>query len=291
MIARLIRLALRGVADLGRNPLAQALTLGAVTLAAFLAGLFLLLVVNLNQALLTAGGEFVFQVYWAPETPEAVLLEQWARLDALPGFQGKATYTPAQALDELGLALGGDAKAIRGLTGGALPPTAVVTLHAPQADPAAFVQQTLGALQGLSGVADIHYSALQVDLARSWQRFAHTVLWPLIVLLGLTAALMVGNTLRLSLAGRRDEVDILRLVGAGRWYIQLPLLVGGAVQGLAGGALALGLLALAHLALADLAATPPLSLEFHFLPLAHCLALLGGMALVGALASMVALRE
>ncbi|WP_291497266.1 FtsX-like permease family protein [Desulfocurvus sp.] len=291
MIARMARLLLRGVADLGRNPLAQALTLCAVTLTAFLAGLFLLLLVNLNQALLSAGGDFVFQVYWAPGTPEDALRDQWARLDALPGFQAKTTYTPAQALDELGLALGGEAKAIGGLTGGALPPTAVVSLRAPEADPAVFVQQTLSALQGLPGVADIHYSALQVDLARSWQRFARTVLWPLIGLLGFTAALVVGNTVRLSLAGRRDEVDILRLVGAGRWYIQLPLLVGGAVQGLAGGALALGLLALAHLALADLAATPPLNMTFAFLPLGHCLALAGGMALAGALASLVALRE
>jgi len=290
VIVRLARLVLRGVADLGRNPLAQALTLCAVTLTAFLAGLFLLLLVNLNQALLSAGGEFVFQVYWAPETPLETVRGQWQELDALPGFHAKTTYTPDQALAELGMALQGDAATLKGLTGG-LPPTAAISLRAPEADPAEFVQQTLRALQGLPGVADIHYSALQVDLARSWQRFARTVLWPLIVLLGLTGALVVGNTLRLSLAGRHDEVEILRLVGAGRWYIQLPLLVGGAVQGLVGGALALGLLALAHLALADLAATPPLHMAFTFLPPAHCLALLAGMVLVGVLSSLVALRE
>ncbi|WP_028587639.1 cell division protein FtsX [Desulfocurvus vexinensis] len=291
MIARLARLILRGVADLGRNPLAQALALGAVTLTAFLAGLFLLLLVNLNQALLSAGGEFVFQVYWASDAPLDTVRAQWQELDALPGFHAKTTYTPDQALAELGVALQGGAEALKTLPGGGLPPTAVVSLHAPGADPAEFVQQTLRALQGLPGVADIHYSALQVDLARSWQRFARTVLWPLIGLLGLTGALVVGNTLRLALAGRRDEVEILRLVGAGRWYIQLPLLVGGAVQGLLGGVLALGLLALAHLALADLAATPPLHMAFTFLPLAHCLALLAGMTLVGVLSSLVALRE
>lgn len=292
MIARALRLTLRGLADLRRNPLAQLLTLCAVTLTAFLAGLFLLVVVNLNHELLSASGEFVFQVYWQPEAPTASVREQWRALEKLPHCREVRTYTPDQALAELGGALGENAEALRTLSkDNPLPPTAVVYFEAPEGDPETFAQETLRRLETLPGVAEVHYSALELDLAKAWVRFSHTVLWPLIALLGLIGALIVGNTLRLSLTRRRDEVEILRLVGASRWYIQFPLLIGGAAQGFTGGLLSLGMLKLVQLALADFLATPPLALAFTALPLPHSLALVAGMTLVGMLSSLVALSE
>ncbi len=292
MIARLLRLTLRGLADLRRNPLAQLLTLCAVTLTAFLAGLFLLVVVNLNNELLSASGEFVFQVYWKQDAPMKDVRAQWRDLAALPHFREVRTYTPDQALDELGGALKNGAKALAELSrDNPLPPTAVVYFDAPGGDPDLFAQQTLRRLETMPHVAEVHFSALELDLAKAWARFSRTVLWPLIGLLGLVGALVVGNTLRLSLTRRRDEVEILRLVGASRWYIQFPLLVGGAAQGLTGGVLSLGMLKLVQLALADFLATPPLSLTFTALPPAHSLALVAGMTLVGMLSSLVALSE
>lgn len=292
MIARFLRLGLRGVGDLGRNPLQQLLTLCAVTLTAFLAGLFLLVVVNLNRELLTASGEFVFQVYWQENAPMSAVREQWDGLTDLPHVSDLTTYTPEQALAELGGALEGGTGALAELgRDNPLPPTAVVYFSAPDGDPDVFTQRTLRRLQTMPGVADVHFSSLELDLAKAWVRFSRRVLWPLIALLGLVGALVVGNTLRLSLAGRREEVEILRLVGASRWYVQFPLVVGGAVQGFTGGLAALGMLKLVHLSLADFMHTPPLDLAFTFLPLAHAAALVAGMTLVGVLSSLVALRE
>lgn len=292
MIARLLRLAVRGLADLGRDPLAQLLTLCAVTLTAFLAGLFLLVVVNLNQELLSTSGEFVFQVYWKQNADMKTVRSQWQGLSAMEYYQGGRTYTPAEALEELGGSLEGGAGALAQLgKDNPLPPTAVVYFSAPDQDPGLFAQQTVRSLQSLPGVADVHFSAVELDLAKAWVRFSHTVLWPLIALLGLVGALVVGNTLRLGLIHRRDEVEILRLVGASRWYIQFPLLVGGAAQGFAGGVLSLGMLKLVQISLADFLATPPLSLKFSYLPPAHAAALVAGMTLVGVLSSLVALRD
>ncbi|MDE3720992.1 MULTISPECIES: permease-like cell division protein FtsX [Nocardiopsis] len=54
------------------------------------------------------------------------------------------------------------------------------------------------------------------------------------------AALLIGNTIRLSAYSRRRETGIMRLVGASNFYIQLPFLLEGAIAGLAGGLIASG---------------------------------------------------
>ncbi|WP_461209807.1 cell division protein FtsX [Desulfocurvus sp. DL9XJH121] len=288
----LLRLLGRGVADLARNPLAQTLTLAAVTLTAFLAGLFLLFVVNLNQELLTAKGGFAFQVYWRADADMRTLRAQWQEFDALDHLQGKQTFSPDQALDELARTLESPPEDLRRLSGDSpLPATAVLWFSAPQgADPELFAQGVLRKLGGLPGVADVHYSALELGLAKAWSGFSRSVLWPLIAFLGLVTALIVGNTLRLSLASRRDEVEILQLVGAGTWYIRLPLVTGGAVLGFAGGCLSLGLLKAVQLPLAELFNTPPLNLSITFLPPEYALGLVACVTAVAALASAAVAR-
>ena len=62
------------------------------------------------------------------------------------------------------------------------------------------------------------------------------------LVLALATLLIVANTIRLSIYARRDEIDILRLVGASRTYVAAPFLLEGLLEGVAGGLLGLGLL-------------------------------------------------
>jgi cell division transport system permease protein len=63
------------------------------------------------------------------------------------------------------------------------------------------------------------------------------------------ATFTTSNVIRLAMYSRRDEVEILQLVGATRAFIQGPFLLEGLLQGLMGGLLALGLLGGTHLTL------------------------------------------
>ena len=56
--------------------------------------------------------------------------------------------------------------------------------------------------------------------------------------LALAALLIVTNTIRLALLARRDELEILRLVGASRSFMYTPFLLEGLLQGAMGGAVA-----------------------------------------------------
>ncbi len=302
MIGVAIRQIWRGLRGLGQNPWAQALTLAAVTLSAFLGGLFLLVLFNLDQQLARTGGDFAFQVYWRADADMAVVNKQWDQLDGLPRLAGKTTWTPDQALEELARSMDGqsgdpadpmlDKRIMAGLkASNPLPATALLTFNAPADDPDPWAKGMLTHLRSLEGVASVRFNALELDFAKSWGRFSRRVIWPLIGFLGLVVALVVGNTIKLSLLTRREEVEILHLVGASRWYIQLPLLAGGAVQGLVGGCLALIMLKGVQLSLQDLFNTPPLMLEIRFIPLEQAAVVVAVMVFVSVAASWVAVRQ
>lgn len=69
-------------------------------------------------------------------------------------------------------------------------------------------------------------------------------MWGLAILLVLTTALLVGNTIRLSIYARRREVEVMRMVGATSWFIRWPFVIEGVFVGAAGGLMAILLLLL-----------------------------------------------
>ena len=86
------------------------------------------------------------------------------------------------------------------------------------------------------------------------------VLTIITALLILASLMLVSNTIRLSIYTRRREVEVMRLVGATRWFIRWPFMIEGVVVGLAGGLVAILILWLGKITIVD-----PLSSSFEFL--------------------------
>jgi cell division transport system permease protein len=70
-------------------------------------------------------------------------------------------------------------------------------------------------------------------------------------LLVLASLMLVGNTIRLSIYTRRREVEVMRLVGATRWFIRWPFMIEGMVVGLAGGLIAILILWIGKITIVD----------------------------------------
>ena len=104
----------------------------------------------------------------------------------------------------------------------------------------------------------VQQDALWLQRLAGWLRFGNRVAWVLAALLGMGALLVVGNTVRLDIQSRREEIGVLQLLGASDGFVRRPFLYLGAWYGLAAGGLALGVLTLAwmglHAPLAELAA-------------------------------------
>ncbi|MEE8407142.1 MAG: permease-like cell division protein FtsX [Acidimicrobiia bacterium] len=60
----------------------------------------------------------------------------------------------------------------------------------------------------------------------------------LAIALGLSAIVLIANTIRLAIYARREEVAIMKLVGASNWFIRVPFLLEGMIEGVAGATLA-----------------------------------------------------
>lgn len=159
--------------------------------------------------------------------------------------------TPDEGLQEL-RERGGLGDAIDALGDNPLPSVLIVT---PRGDETALAES----LSALPEADQVQRDAQWRKRLDGWLRFGGRVVWVLGLLLGLGALLVVGNTVRLDIQSRREEIGVLQLLGARDGFIRRPFLYLGAWYGLAAGALALGLLTLAawslRAPLADLAAT------------------------------------
>ncbi|MGA7096230.1 MAG: permease-like cell division protein FtsX [Acidimicrobiia bacterium] len=71
------------------------------------------------------------------------------------------------------------------------------------------------------------------------------------IVLGLSAVVLIANTIRLAIYARRDEVEIMKLVGASNWYIRIPFLLEGLIEGVLGAAFAVFAVWLGSTRLAD----------------------------------------
>jgi cell division transport system permease protein len=118
-----------------------------------------------------------------------------------------------------------------------------------------------------------------------WLRFGNRVAWVLAALFGLGALLVVGNTVRLDIQSRREEIGVLQLLGASDGFIRRPFLYLGAWYGLVAGVLAIALLTAAALALqpaiAELAATYGSRFALQGFAPMHALAVVLGAVLLG----------
>lgn len=113
------------------------------------------------------------------------------------------------------------------------------------------------ALKALPQADQVQFDAVWRDRLDAWLGFGGRVALVLAALLGAGALLVVGNTVRLDIQSRREEIGVLQLLGASDGFVRRPFLYLGAWYGLAAGGLALGVLTLAWMALrmplADLA--------------------------------------
>ena len=104
---------------------------------------------------------------------------------------------------------------------------------------------------------DRQQASEQIEQVTSALKIVLTVMTALLIAASL---MLVGNTIRLSIYTRRREVEVMRLVGATRWFIRWPFMIEGVVVGFVGGLVAILILWLGKLTVVD-----PLSSDFSFL--------------------------
>ncbi|MFW6055368.1 MAG: cell division protein FtsX [Thermodesulfobacteriota bacterium] len=288
----ILRLLLKGLDNFRANKFESALTLLGVVLITFI-GTFLILVAhNVQSRIVSDKAEMQFEIYWEKDSDLESVRQDWARLDRMKAVQEITTYEPGAGLQVLADSLGQDLD-LSWFEGenNPLPPTAVITVNLDRNRPQEQAGELKTEILSLQGVDRVHYNPLQLDSAGSWLKFSRSVLWPLNFILLLLVGLIVGNTVKLAQLQVQDEIAVLRLVGAARWYIALPLLSGGAFYALSGGLLALGLLKVAQAGLNEVLNTAPFWFGVEYLTWQQATSVLGVLTAVTVIFSWVNIKQ
>jgi cell division transport system permease protein len=94
------------------------------------------------------------------------------------------------------------------------------------------------AYHGKPGVYDVKYPGQQIKTMQSVIGVLQVVFLAVAVVLLLSASVLILNTIRMAIFARRREVSVMKLVGATNWFIRLPFMAEGMIQGLFGAGVA-----------------------------------------------------
>lgn len=94
-------------------------------------------------------------------------------------------------------------------------------------------------LARVPGVDDVAQQPEEVEAAIKTSQGLQLLMLIIGSVLGVSAVVMISNTVRMAIYARREEIGIMKLVGASNWFVRTPFLMEGMVEGLVGGGLAL----------------------------------------------------
>ncbi|WP_027330058.1 permease-like cell division protein FtsX [Marinimicrobium agarilyticum] len=230
--------AVESLQRLFRTPLQSLLTWLVVAVAVALpAALYLVLnnIQNLGYSWQDSGQMSVFLIEDVrPEAIDALLasLNEDARIDQV------SHVPPNDALEEF-KAYSGLGRVLQGLEENPLPDVLLIRPATNNPDALGELRETIAA-EPL--VAEVRLDMAWVRRLQEMMALGQRVVLALATLLALGVLLAVGNTIRLAIENRRDEILVVKLVGGTDAFVRRPFLYTGLWYGLGGGILALVLL-------------------------------------------------
>jgi len=227
------------IASLGtmtRQPAAAFMTIAVIAIALALpAGLFVLL--N-NASHVSTGWDNSAQIsaFLTPSTSEKQARKLMERLKLYDDIQQVSIISKDQALREF-KKISGFGSAIESLGENPLPH--VLSIH-PVVD-STRPDKISHLLKQLNKVKSIELAQLDLQWVKrlfAMLEIAQRGIWVIASLLGFAVLLVVGNTIRLDIQNRREEIEVTKLIGGTNAFIRRPFLYTGLWYGISGGLLA-----------------------------------------------------
>ena len=211
----------------------------AFTIVSF--GIFLLLYVNVRNVVGSLQDNIQVIVYLNDEFSA----QEKSQLDRLlkqeSAIEDLSFISKEHALQDFHRQFPSESYLLDGIGGNPLPASFVATIS-PDSSTSSVVSNLAVRIKKLPGVEHVRYSRDWVErltLLISYLELGAVIIG---VILSLASVTIISNTVRLAIFARREEIEILRLIGATGTFIAVPYVIEGAVLGILGGGLSVGLL-------------------------------------------------
>ena len=232
-LARHAQTLLGSLGRLVRHPLATAMTIAVIAVALALPLFFAVLLQNARIATANWNQAFELSVYLTQKADADRANALAKQLRARPDVAAVRLITADQALAEF-RSSSGFGKALDALEGNPLPNTLIVTptLAASTSDSTVALKTSI---EAAPDVDTVQLDTEWVQRLNAMLDVMRRVLWLTAGLLGSSVVLVVGNTIRLDILNRSDEIEVMKLVGATDGFARRPFLYSGVWYGLGGG--------------------------------------------------------
>ncbi len=233
----------RAFVNIRQNVFVNAVTIGTITLALLIVSLFLLVFVNLENASEKWSERVQVTVYFDRELSAQEQATFNKNISSIPGTSRVGYVSRDEALKRFKGRLRGQETLLDGVRPEILPTSFEIALKRDNRDTQG-VENYVAALKRVPGIKEVQYGEEWVRRFNTMLNFMRLVGALLGGFLVVAVLFIVSNTIKLTIYARRDELEVMSLVGATRFFIKAPFLIEGIIQG-AGGALIAMLLLLA----------------------------------------------
>ena len=274
------------------NRLVHAISDGTISSSLILFGSFILLFYNLNNWMVEWGQSLSLSVYLQDEIDQKTKARIESLLKNLPSAELKEYISKDRAMEDLVDGLGTHSGLLEGLKENPLPASFEIIfkdVNIRQLDP----QKMKEEIEKIEGVQEVQYSEEWLDRLEGLVYVLKVAGFVIAGFLCLAVLFITTNTIKLTIYSRRDEVEILKLVGATDWFVKMPFLIEGTFQGLVGGVIAVSALFLLFLlfSLDNVHIIGLPVLEIVFLPMAHLAFILLLGLILGLVGSFIAVGQ
>jgi cell division transport system permease protein len=225
--------------NLRRNLLMTVAAVLTVAVSLALVAGALLLRQGVQNATVQWRGGVELSIFLKPDVTDAQVRTIKRQLDAMPEVKSANFVSHEAAYDEFKTLFANQPDIVQALEPQDLPPSyRIVPKAAEQVE-------VIGApFNEQAGVLKIVYAEKQIKTLLNVTRTLQWLILGLAIIVLLSAAVLILNTIRMAIFARRREVAVMKLVGATNWFIRIPFMFEGLLQGMAGAGVAFGVVAI-----------------------------------------------
>ncbi|MBW3557189.1 MAG: permease-like cell division protein FtsX [Actinobacteria bacterium] len=217
--------------NLRRNLLMTTAAILTVAVSLSLVGAALLLRQGVTRATLQWQGGVELSIFLNPDIAATQRDAIKTQLDAMPEVRRVAYVDQEAAYAEFKQMFANSPDMVESVSAKDLPPSFRVVPRQPE------LTEIVGQrFNKREGVKEVVYAEDMVETLINFTDFLQNVIFAVAGVLLLSAALLILNTIRMAIFARRREVAVMKLVGATNWFIRVPFMLEGMVQGLVGAA-------------------------------------------------------
>ncbi len=225
----------QGLVGLWRNRGMSIASISSVTASLLVLGVIITLVINMNNIALMGQSQFDnIQVYLEEELENDEIRSVGTELESMDGVAAVEYESQDEALEKMKESWGEQGYLLDTLENNPLPNSYIVYFQELES-----AQVVVRNIQGISGVDEVRYYQDVIDNLVNIADFVQVAGLFLITILGLIAVFIISNTIKLTLNARRQEITIMKYVGATNWFIRWPFVIEGIFLGLIGSLIAL----------------------------------------------------